>query len=210
MVVSHDADTEELIARARRGDGGARQQLLMRHRDRLCRMVAVRLDRRLAARFDPSDVVQEALLDADQRLSDYLEQRPLPFYPWLRRLAWEHLLKLKQRHLAARKRSANREERQGFGLPDASALELAQRLVSQGTSPSNGLLRDEVRGRVQAALVRLPEGDREVLVLRYLEQLSMGEVAAVLEITEGAVKMRHTRALGRLCGLLGGRTENQS
>jgi len=47
-------------------------------------------------------------------------------------------------------------------------------------------------------------------VLRYLEQFSMGEVAAVLEITEGAVKMRHTRALGRLCGLLGGRTENQS
>ena len=210
MVVPHDADTEELIARARRGDGGARQQLLMRHRDRLCRMVAVRLDRRLAARFDPSDVVQEALLDADQRLSDYLEQRPLPFYPWLRRLAWEHLLKLKQRHLAARKRSANREERQGFGLPDASALELAQRLVSQGTSPSNGLLRDEVRGRVQAALTRLPEGDREVLVLRYLEKLSMGEVAAVLEITEGAVKMRHTRALGRLCGLLGGQAENQS
>jgi len=210
MVVPHDADTEELIGRARRGDGGARQQLLMRHRDRLCRMVAVRLDRRLAARFDPSDVVQEALLDADQRLSDYLERQPLPFYPWLRRLAWEHLLKLKQRHLAARKRSANREERQGFGLPDASALELAQRLVSQGTSPSNGLLRDEVRGRVQAALARLPEGDREVLVLRYLEQLSMGEVAAVLEITEGAVKMRHTRALARLCGLLGGRTENQS
>ena len=210
MVVPHDADTEELIARARRGDGGARQQLLVRHRDRLCRMVAVRLDRRLAARFDPSDVVQEALLDADQRLSDYLEQRPLPFYPWLRQLAWERLLKLKQRHLTARKRSAHREERQAFALPDASALELAQRLVSQGTSPSNRLLRDEVRGRVQAALVRLPEGDREVLVLRYLEQLSMGEVAAVLEITEGAVKMRHTRALGRLCGLLGGQAENPS
>jgi RNA polymerase sigma-70 factor, ECF subfamily len=210
MVVPRDADTEELIVRARRGDGGARQQLLMRHRDRLCKMVAVRLDRRLAARFDPSDVVQEALLDADQRLSDYLERQPLPFYPWLRRLAWEHLLKLNQRHLTARKRSARREERRAFALPDASALELAQRLVSQGTSPSNRLLRDEVRGRVQAALTRLPEGDREVLVLRYLEQLSMGEVAAVLAITEGAVKMRHTRALGRLCGLLGGQAENLS
>src|SRR5207237_6789122 len=129
------------------------------------------------------------------------EQRPLPFYPWLRRLAWEHLLKLNQRHLAARKRSANREERQGFGLPDASALELAQRLVSQGTSPSNRLLRDEVRGRVQAALVRLPEGDREVLVLRYLEQLPTGEAAAVLEITEADDTRRASRPLARLCGL---------
>src|SRR5438445_8218723 len=173
-------DTEELIERLAHGDGTARQQLLARHRERLRRMVAVRLDRRLAARLDPSDVVQEALLDAAQRMSDYLKKRPLPFYPWLRRLAWEHLLKLKQRHLTARKRSANREERQAFALPDASALELAQRLVSQGTSPSNGLLRDEVRGRVQAALTRLPEGDREVLVLRYLEKLSMGEVAVVL------------------------------
>ena len=76
MVVPHDADTEELIARARRGDGGARQQLLMRHRDRLCRMVVVRLDHRLAARFDPSDVVQEALMDADQRLSGLVTGSP--------------------------------------------------------------------------------------------------------------------------------------
>src|SRR5438874_7555621 len=139
----HDADSEELIVRARQGDGEARQQLLARHRERLRRMVAVRLDRRLAARLDPSDVVQEALLDAAQRMSDYLKKRPLPFYPWLRRLAWEHLIKLHQRHLTARKRSANREERQALALPNESAMELARRLVSSGTSPSNGVLREE-------------------------------------------------------------------
>jgi RNA polymerase sigma-70 factor, ECF subfamily len=206
----HDADTEELIVRACGGDDGARQRLLALHRDRLRRMVAVRLDRRLAARLDPSDVVQEALLEAAQRLSDYLKRRPVPFYPWLRRLAWEHLLKLHQRHIAARKRSANREEHSVLALPHESALELAKRLVSPGTSPSNGVLREEMRGRVRAALSRLPEGDREVLVLRYLEQLSMVEIAAVLEITEGAVKMRHTRALGRLCGLLGDLAEEHA
>jgi RNA polymerase sigma-70 factor, ECF subfamily len=209
-MVAHVADTEELIVRARGGDSGARQQLLARYRDRLRRMVAVRLDRRLAARLDPSDVVQEALLDAAQRLSDYLEKRPVPFYPWLRRLAWEHLLKLHERHIKARKRSANREQPQGLALPNESAFELAHRLVSPGTSPSHGLLREEMRDRVQAALARLPEGDCEVLVLRYLEQLAMAEIAAVLEISEAAVKMRHTRALGRLCRLLGGLTEDQS
>jgi RNA polymerase sigma-70 factor (ECF subfamily) len=203
-MVPRDADTEELIARASRGDSSARQQLLVQHRDRLCRMVAARLDRRLAARVDPSDVVQEALLEASLKLSDYLRLRPLPFYPWLRRLAWEHLVKLRQRHLAAQKRSATREEPQPPALADESALALAQRLVAPGSSPSNRLVQQEQRDRVRAALARLPESDQEVLVMRYLEQLSMSEIAEVLEIQEGAVKMRHTRALRRLCDLLAG------
>jgi RNA polymerase sigma-70 factor (ECF subfamily) len=202
-VVSRDTDAEFLIERASHGDSVARQQLLERYRDRLSRMVAVRLDRRVAARLDPSDVVQEALLDAAQQLSEYLRERPLPFYPWLRRFAWEHLLKMHQQHLAARKRSVVREEQWLPALPDESALELAQRLVASGTTPSNRLLRQELRDRVRAAMARLPEDDREVLVLRYLEQLSISEIAAVQGISEGAVKMRRTRALERLCGLLG-------
>jgi RNA polymerase sigma-70 factor (ECF subfamily) len=166
-------------------------------------MVAIHLDRRLAARLDPSDVVQEALMDAGQELSDYLRERPLPFYPWLRRFAWEHLVKLRQRHLTASKRSAAREEQRVLPLPDESALELAQRLVAPGTSPSNRLLRQELRDSVQAAMARLPHGDREVLVMRYLEKLSISEIAAVQGISEGAVKMRRARALKRLCGFLG-------
>src|SRR5262245_32460234 len=110
-MASHDANTQQLIEQASRGDSWSRQQLLERYRGRLCRMVAIRLDRRVAARLDPSDVVQEALLDAAQQLSEYLRQRPLPFYPWLRRFAWEHLIKMHQRHLAARRRSVVREEK---------------------------------------------------------------------------------------------------
>src|SRR5438552_923127 len=205
MIMTHQqVDTDELIARAGRGDNAACQQLLVRHRDRLKRMVAIRLDRRVAARIDPSDIVQEALLEAAQKLAGYLRDRPVPFYPWLRRLAWEHLLDTHQRHIAAQKRSTTREERQAPGLPDESALELAKRLVASGTSPSNHLIRNEVRGRVQAALAQMDEHDREILVMRYLEQLSMAEIAAVLEISEPAVKMRHTRALRRVSGLLGG------
>jgi RNA polymerase sigma-70 factor (ECF subfamily) len=202
-MVPGDAETEALIERAGKGDSSARQQLLERYRDRLCRMVAVHLDQRLAARFDASDVVQEAYLDAAQQLSEYLRQRPLPFYPWLRRFAWEHLVKMHRRHLTARKRSAGREEQWFPALPDESALDLAQRIAASGTSPSNRLVRKELRDRVQAALAQLSEADREVLVLRYLEQLSIDEIAAVQGISEGAVKMRRTRALERLCRLLG-------
>src|SRR5262249_22618301 len=156
---------------------------------RLTHMVRVRMDRRLAARVDPSDVVQEALADAAQKLSGYLRQRPVPFYPWLRRLAWEHLVRLHQHHLHPTKRSVLRE--QVPALPDESAMELARRLLGSATSPSRQLLRKELRRRVQDALGQLSERDREVLVLRYLEGLSVKETAAVLASTEGAVKVRH-------------------
>jgi RNA polymerase sigma-70 factor (ECF subfamily) len=197
-----DTDTEDLVARASHGDPAAQEELLSRYRGRLRTMVALRLDRRLAARIDPSDVVQDALFEAAQQLPAYLAERPLPFYPWIRRLAWKRLVKLQQWHLGAQRRSANREEPQMLALPEESAVALAGRLVASGTSPSNRMQRDEVRGRVQAALARLPEPDREVLVLRFLEQLSTREMAAVLGITEGAVKTRQTRALSRLAPLL--------
>jgi RNA polymerase sigma-70 factor (ECF subfamily) len=200
-MARHEPDTEELIEQASRGDTRARGRLLDRHRGRLRQMVQVRLDRRLAARVDPSDVVQEALAEAAQKLSGYLRERPVPFYPWLRRLAWEHLVRLHQRHLAAGKRSVRREE--PGDLPDESALALVLRLVGSATSPSKHLLRQELRRRVHDALERLGERDREVLVLLYLEGLCARETAAVLGITEGAVKVRHLRALERLRGLLG-------
>jgi RNA polymerase sigma-70 factor (ECF subfamily) len=99
-------------------------------------MIAARLDRRLAARIDPSDVVQEALLDASRLLPAYLRDRPLPFYPWLRRVAWKRLMKLQQRHRGAQKRSVTREGQRIPLLPEQSALALAGRLVAHGSSPS--------------------------------------------------------------------------
>jgi RNA polymerase sigma-70 factor (ECF subfamily) len=198
---SPEPDTDVLIAQARKGDGAARQALLTRHRARLRRMVASRLDRRLAARVDPSDVVQEALAEAANRLSDYLRTRPLPFYPWLRRLAWEHLLRLQQHHLA-RKRSVLREEFQACALSDQSVQELVGRLAAPTSTPSNRLIREELHSRVREALAQLADTDREVLLMRYVEQLSVSDIAAVLGINEGAVKMRHRRALDRMSRVL--------
>jgi RNA polymerase sigma-70 factor (ECF subfamily) len=196
----HQPETEELIERAARGDDAARHQLLIRHRDRLKRMVAAHLDRRLAARVDPSDIVQEALLDAHRELSDYLRRRP---YPWLRQLAWERLLKWHRAHVQVQKRSVGREEPRDLDLPEESAVQLAQRLIAVGTSPSRRLIRDELRQRIRAALESAPPRDRQILVMRHLEEMSAGEIAASLGITERAAKARHTRALERLRSLLG-------
>jgi RNA polymerase sigma-70 factor, ECF subfamily len=195
-------DTDELIENARRGDPSAAQRLLVRHRDRLKTMVSVRMDPRLRRRLDPSDVVQEALADAWEKLSGYLEERPLPFYPWLRQLAWKKLVDLHRKHVLAQGRSVKRERGWRLDLPDQSAADLAGRLAASGTSPSGSVIREEDRLGVQRALGALPERDREVLVLRYLEGLSTAEVAAILAITEAAVKMRHLRAIQRLRELL--------
>ena len=195
-------DTSTLLRHARDGDDAARQELLGRYRGRLERMVSVRMDRRLAARFDPSDVVQEALLAAHQKLPEYLEERPIAFYPWLRQLAWEHLVKLQLQHFHAKKRSVKREERGLLHLPDHSAMALASRLVAGEASPSAHLAGKEMLARVHDALAELSPQDREILVLRQLEHLSIREIAEVLKITEGAVKVRRLRALARLQDLL--------
>jgi RNA polymerase sigma-70 factor (ECF subfamily) len=200
---STESEIEDLLDRAAQGDHAAREQLLGCFHKRLRQMVAVHLDCRIAARVDPSDVVQEAMTDAARKLDDYLRERPLPFYPWLRRLAWERLVKLHQHHLRTKKRAAGMENPNILKLPEDSAAELASRIVDSGSSPSRRLLRAELRDRVRDGLSRLPERDREVLVLRYLEQLSTAEIAAVLGIREGAVKVRHLRALKRLRDLLG-------
>src|SRR3954454_6317188 len=178
MAPRDDREIEELMLRADGDDGEARQLLLARHRARLRQMVALRLDRRLAARFDPSDVVQEALADAGQALSEYLRHRPLPFYAWLRRFAWDRLVELHRRHVLAQRRSVEREEPWAATWSDPSAVALADHLVANGTSPSHRVYREELREQAQAALAQLPPRDREVLVLLYMEELTAAEIGA--------------------------------
>lgn len=193
-----ESENEALLARAQAGDHAASEELLAKHRGRLRQMVSARIDTRLAGRLDPSDVVQEALADAARKLPAYLQDRPLPLYPWLRRLTCERLAKL-HRHHRGGKRAIDRER----DLADASADLLAKFFATSATSPSGRAGRREQHERVRAALDQLSERDREVLVLRYLEQLSTRETAEALGIREGAVKVRHLRALQRLRLLLG-------
>jgi RNA polymerase sigma-70 factor (ECF subfamily) len=195
-------DTDHLLSNAAAGDSVAIERLLERHRSRLCRMIALRLDDRLAARVDASDIVQEALTDAARKLADYARDRPLPFYPWLHRLAAERLSAAHRQHRRSQCRSVAKETADAWAQPESPATFMIDSLVASGTTPFHALLREERRRHVHAALQELPPTDREILVMHYLEELSFAEIAAILDIGEGAAKMRHLRALRRVRSFL--------
>jgi RNA polymerase sigma-70 factor (ECF subfamily) len=193
--------TDELIRQAAT-DVNAFEQLLVRHQDRLRRMVAVRIDGRLKARLDPSDVVQDVLAEAAKLLPDYLAEKPIAFYPWLRQLAWERVVHLHRTHIAAQRRSVNREQQFNVPLAGESTMLLAEVLADSQSSPSRKMERRQMKEKIKIALESMRGHDRELLVLRYLEQLSFREISEVLGSTEPAIKSRHVRALQRLGAIL--------
>ena len=174
-------ETLALLDRAQSGDAAAIGELLRMHRDSVRAYVERRMDVRIRARVDASDVVQEADMEATRRLEEYLEKRPMPFRVWLVRTARENYLRLR-RHATAARRSVSQEEM----LPEQSSVMLARQLAAPGGTPSQNVANAELAARVQVALARLDETDREILMLRAFEGLTNAEVAQVLD-------------LGRLC-----------
>jgi RNA polymerase sigma-70 factor (ECF subfamily) len=195
--------TESLLRRAGDGDAAARGELLERYRYRLRRMIALRMDKRVAARVDASDIVQDTLNNAYSRLPEYFADPQLSFYPWLRRIAWDRLVDMYRTHIEAEKRSVLKEHPWTPNLHDESVAELAQSIVASSINPGRRAMFEEIQARTKAALMELKPHDREILVLRYLEQLEVEEIASVLGISQTAVTSRHLRALQRLRRLLG-------
>jgi RNA polymerase sigma-70 factor (ECF subfamily) len=197
--------TAALLDRLRGGDDQALGELFTLHRDRLWRMLYVRLDRRLLRRVAPDDVLQEAFLDVAARVAEYLADPAVPFYVWLRFLTVQRLQMLQRAHFGARKRDVTREvPLPGDGPPLASAESMAGQLVSRLTSPSQAAIRHELQAQLRAALDEMDPLDREVLALRHFEELGNNEVAQVLGISREAASKRHVRALRRLKAIFAG------
>jgi len=180
------------------------EALFEKYRERLTRMVRLRMDQRLQGRIDPSDVIQEAGLEAARRMESYLRERPMTFFLWLRWLVSEQLIMQSRRHLGAEKRDARREisiDHQGYGAMSSQLL--AAHIMGSITGPSTAAIRAERRIRVQQALEVLDPMDREIIALRSFEQLTRAETATVLGIEESAAGKRYLRALKRLKSAVG-------
>jgi RNA polymerase sigma-70 factor, ECF subfamily len=195
----NSSDTLGLLERARAGDPQALNEIFTRHRDRLCRMVEMRLDRRLQGRLDASDVVQDAYVQVTRRLDEYLRDPKLPLFLWLRLVVGERLTTLHRHHLGTHLRDAGREvSLYREALPAASSAALAAQLLGKHTSPTEAAVRAERMLRLQEALNALDPLDREILSLRHFEELTRAEAAQVLGIEEAAAAKRYVRALKRL------------
>jgi RNA polymerase sigma-70 factor, ECF subfamily len=200
---SNSPETQHLLDQARDGQEAAVNQLLDAHREPLRRAISLRLDPVVARREDPSDIVQKVLLEANQRLSDYLRNPTMPFHLWLRHIAQDHIIDTHRRHRVAQRRSLDREQPiVPAALADRSSVELAAQFLDQELTPASAAMRHELENRLHVALASLDEGDRDVICMRHFEQLSNQDVALILNLTEAAASMRYLRALRRLKALL--------
>lgn len=192
------ADLEARLTLARQGDAAALSQVLALYAPKLVRMIDLRMDARHRRRFEPDDVVQDALIEATQRFGEWSAHEPLPLHAWLRQLAAQALSRAHRTHLQTQKREAGREAEVELGRTSVSAARAADWFVSTQTTPTQAARRAEVREKVLAALAALEELDREILALRHFEQLSNDEAAAELGIDPAAASKRFARALQRL------------
>jgi RNA polymerase sigma-70 factor (ECF subfamily) len=207
LIWPDTGETQNLLRRVAQADGSATDELWERYRPALRRMIGLRLDQAVSRRVDASDVVQDVLFSANQRLSEYLRNPKLPFHLWLRQIAQDRVTDAHRLHRASAMRSVNREQslcavHDGGAFSDRSSLDLAAQLRDSELTPAAAALRRELEGRFQAALKRLDDDDREIILLRHFEQLSNSEAAQALGLTEAAAGMRHLRALRRLRSVL--------
>ena len=192
-------DTDRLLDDARNGEAGAVDKLLGEFREPLRKVIGMRLDPAVARRVDASDIVQDVLIEANQRLTDYLKKPDMPFHLWLRHLAQDRIIDTHRRHRLAQRRSVDRE--QPIARPawaDESSVSLVAQLVDTERTPTSEAIRLELQRRLSTAVDQLAEDDREIILMRHHETLSNQEVAHALHLTEAAASMRYLRALRRL------------
>lgn len=196
-------DSGEIQALLGRLDGKDQEplaELFSHYRERLWRMVFYRLDQRLRGRVSPSDVLQEAYIDAADRVPHYLSrQSEMSFFVWLRLIVKQRLITVHRQHLGARKRDARQEVRgDARNGNDETAVSLVANLAASLTSPSQMLARAEMLEKLEEVLHAMEPIDREILALRHLEELTNDEAAEVLGLKKAAASNRYVRALRRL------------
>lgn len=194
-VLEHAAELELLRSQGEQ----AVAELFGCYRDKLDRMIRLRLDERIARKVDCEDVLQDAFVESARRIGDYLARPTVPFFIWLRQIAAQVLIDTHRRYLGAKMRDVRQEVTLSrVGGDGASSDCLVSQLADSLTSPSQFAVREETVSELKIALESLGETDREVLMLRHLEDLSNNEVAQILGIDKYAASKRYLRALERL------------
>jgi RNA polymerase sigma-70 factor (ECF subfamily) len=206
MTTEELSNSQDLLQRALGGDAEAVRELFSGQRERLKRLVRLRLGRGLAGRVDESKVVDEILAQARERLAAYAEERVRPLSLWVRDLGCRKLAELQGDcpDGAGRDRGGTPGgplTLHAGGLPIADAEALAARFFGLASRP-RALNRAEKRIDLQEALNTMDPMDREVIALKHFERLGFSEIAQVLGLSEAEVGRRYLGAIRRLRGML--------
>jgi RNA polymerase sigma-70 factor (ECF subfamily) len=184
--------TEGLVRIAAGGDPEAYSRLFHRLRGRLEVWISIRMGKLLASRLTVDDVLQETFLEAFRSISRFRDQGPGSFQRWMFSVAENRLRDMHKFHTAG-KRDVSREAKAPARKDEER--DLLKQLEATGPSPSAGLHDEEARSRLAAAIGRLPESLREVLVFRALEERTYAEIAETLGKPQTTVRVMFCRAL---------------
>ena len=201
VTTCNSSETNRLLQRPLERDQAALAELFARHRERLRKMVRLRLDRRLRARFDSTTVLQGVLQQARQRIGEYLSGPSRSFFLWLRQLTGQLIGEMHRQHLGELGGADQQITLTRGALPAVTPAALAAHLLGDRHA-SQANVRAEMMLRLQEALNGMDPADREVLTLCHFEELSEEETAGVLSIERSAVTLQYLRALKRLKEIL--------
>jgi len=194
MRAMNRGETTQLLIRAREGDAQALNDLCARIGSRLLAIVRLRLGPSLATRLDAEDVAQEVLLKAFRHIDTFERDTSRSLFAWLAVIAGRTIQDLAAFHHQARRDLAKTVSE----IPD---------VVSSGLrSELSRLLVDESLAQLERGLASLSEQQREVIILRHLEERSFAEIGTLLDRSEDGARMLFNRAMARLTLLLATRT----
>src|SRR5262245_11021067 len=193
---------ELLLKRARGGDPDGLSELLEMYRNYLRLLARTQMGPGLRGRLEPSDLVQEALLEAHRDFQRFAGLSEKELLVWLRRILVRNLMDQVKHHQAQVRDYQRQQSLEAMLEGSSHALE---RALAAGSSPSTQASRREQAVLLADALERLPEDYREVIVLRNLQHLKFDDIAARMGRSAGAVTMLWARALERLSPEMGGR-----
>ena len=201
-VTFNSSQTNRLLKRVRDRDQEAFGDLFARHRERLRKLVRLRMDRRLRGRISSSAVLEQVAAEAGRRLGEYLADASQTVFLWLRRLTGERLQALHQHHLSAQSWDAGQELSLYRGaMPLVHSGSLAAQLLGDRAA-NQSAIRADLLLRLQDALNSMDSFDREILALCHFEELTDEETAAVLGIEKVAATNHYVTALKRLKEIL--------
>ena len=195
MSIGTNRPFSDLVRRAREGDEAARNEILSDCQDYLMFVARRDLDDRLRAKCAPSDMVQNALMNASSAMPDFRGDTIQSLKAWLREILRNEMAMASRHFLGTAKRDVRREQ---ISKTDSQFWLQRRQIKDRMTTPSTEAVVQEDAAELRAALVRLPEDYRSVIIMRNWERLSFKQIAVRLDRTENAAKKLWGRALARL------------